>query len=261
MIQIRHLTKIFNKGTPDEKIALNDLSLDIQDGDFICMIGANGSGKSTLLKCLSGALICEQGSILMDGKDITLESQHRRAHEIGHLFQDPMAGSAPHMSVEENLALAAKNGGWLSIIREKDRKQFKEKLAALNMGLEDKLSVQVGSLSGGMRQALTLVMNTIRKPKLLLLDEHTAALDPQSAEKVLELTEKTVTENDLTCLMVTHNMQTALDLGNRLIMMHDGKIILDLGKEEKEKLSVEDLIEMFRSSTKKDLLNDRMLLL
>ena len=261
MIQIKHLTKIFNEGTPDKKIALNDLSLDIRDGDFICMIGANGSGKSTLLKCLSGALICEQGSILMDGKDITFESQHRRANEIGHLFQDPMAGSAPHMSVEENLALAAKNGGWLSIIREKDRKQFKEKLAALNMGLEDKLSVQVGSLSGGMRQALTLVMNTIRKPKLLLLDEHTAALDPQSAEKVLELTEKTITENDLTCLMVTHNMQTALDLGNRLIMMHDGKIILDLGKEEKEKLSVEDLIEMFRSSTKKDLLNDRMLLL
>ena len=261
MIQIKHLTKIFNEGTPDKKIALNDLCLDIRDGDFICMIGANGSGKSTLLKCLSGALICEQGSILMDGKDITFESQHRRANEIGHLFQDPMAGSAPHMSVEENLALAAKNGGWLSIIREKDRKQFKEKLAALNMGLEDKLSVQVGSLSGGMRQALTLVMNTIRKPKLLLLDEHTAALDPQSAEKVLELTEKTITENDLTCLMVTHNMQTALDLGNRLIMMHDGKIILDLGKEEKEKLSVEDLIEMFRSSTKKDLLNDRMLLL
>ncbi|MBQ6216588.1 MAG: ATP-binding cassette domain-containing protein [Erysipelotrichaceae bacterium] len=261
MIQVRHLTKIFNEGSIDEKKALDDLSLDIRDGDFICMIGANGSGKSTLLKCLSGALICEEGSIVMDGKDITLDSQHKRAHEIGHLFQDPMAGSAPHMSVEENLALAAKNGGWLSFIKEKDRKQFKEKLSALDMGLEDKLSVPVGSLSGGMRQALTLVMNTIRKPKLLLLDEHTAALDPQSAAKVLELTEKAVSDKKLTCLMVTHNMQTALDLGNRLIMMHEGKIVLDLNKEEKEKLTVEDLIAMFRSSTKKDLQNDRMLLL
>ena len=260
MIQVRHLNKIFNEKTVNEKRAIDDLSLTIDDGDFICMIGANGSGKSTLLQCLSGALISESGSILMDGKDITLDSQHRRADQIGHLFQDPLAGTAPHMSVEENLSLAAKTGDWFSLISDHDRELFREKLASLDMGLEDKLDVNVGTLSGGMRQALALVMNTIRRPKLLLLDEHTAALDPQSAAKVLELTEKTVDENQLTCIMVTHDMQTALELGNRLIMMHEGRIILDLNKEEKEKLSVEDLIKMFRSRTKEDLFNDRMLL-
>ena len=260
MIQISHLTKIFNKGTVNEKIAINDLSLNIQDGEFICMIGANGSGKSTLLNCLSGAILCEKGNIVMDDKDITLSLQHERASDIGYLFQDPMAGTAPHMTIEENLALAAKSGGWLSRISAKDRELFRKKLESLNMGLENKLKMKVGVLSGGMRQALTLIMNTIRRPKLLLLDEHTAALDPQSAEKILQLTEKTVEEGKLTCIMVTHNMQTAIDVGDRLIMMHEGRIILDLNKEEKEKMTVDTLRQLFKQNTAESLDNDRMLL-
>ncbi len=260
MIQISHLTKIFNKGTVNEKIAINDLSLNIQDGEFICMIGANGSGKSTLLNCLSGAILCEKGNIVMDDKDITLSLQHERASDIGYLFQDPMAGTAPHMTIEENLALAAKSGGWLSRISAKDRELFRKKLESLNMGLENKLKMEVGVLSGGMRQALTLIMNTIRRPKLLLLDEHTAALDPQSAEKILQLTEKTVEEGKLTCIMVTHNMQTAIDIGDRLIMMHEGRIILDLNKEEKEKMTVVTLRQLFKQNAAESLDNDRMLL-
>ena len=260
MIQISHLTKIFNKGTVNEKIAINDLSLNIQDGEFICMIGANGSGKSTLLNCLSGAILCEKGNIVMDDKDITLSLQHERASDIGYLFQDPMAGTAPHMTIEENLALAAKSGGWLSRISAKDRELFRKKLESLNMGLENKLKMEVGVLSGGMRQALTLIMNTICRPKLLLLDEHTAALDPQSAEKILQLTEKTVEEGKLTCIMVTHNMQTAIDIGDRLIMMHEGRIILDLNKEEKEKMTVDTLRQLFKQNAAKSLDNDRMLL-
>ena len=260
MIQISHLTKIFNKGTVNEKIAINDLSLNIQDGEFICMIGANGSGKSTLLNCLSGAILCEKGNIVMDDKDITLSLQHERASDIGYLFQDPMAGTAPHMTIEENLALAAKSGGWLSRISTEDRELFRKKLESLNMGLENKLKMEVGVLSGGMRQALTLIMNTIRRPKLLLLDEHTAALDPQSAEKILQLTEKTVEEGKLTCIMVTHNMQTAIDVGDRLIMMHEGRIILDLNKEEKEKMTVDALRQLFKQNAAESLDNDRMLL-
>ncbi len=260
MIQISHLTKIFNKGTVNEKIAINDLSLNIQDGEFICMIGANGSGKSTLLNCLSGAILCEKGNIVMDDKDITLSLQHERASDIGYLFQDPMAGTAPHMTIEENLALAAKSGGWLSMISTEDRELFRKKLESLNMGLENKLKMEVGVLSGGMRQALTLIMNTIRRPKLLLLDEHTAALDPQSAEKILQLTEKTVEEGKLTCIMVTHNMQTAIDVGDRLIMMHEGRIILDLNKEEKEKMTVDTLRQLFKQNAAESLDNDRMLL-
>ncbi len=260
MIEIRHLTKIFNKGTVNEKVALDDISLTISDSDFICIIGANGSGKSTLLNCLSGAIISEEGDIIMDGRNITLLLQHERADDIGHLFQDPMAGTAPHMTVEENLALAAKSGGWLSTVKENDRQYYMEKLKELNMGLEHKLKMEVGVLSGGMRQALTLVMNTIRKPKLLLLDEHTAALDPQSAQKVLELTKRTVEEKNITCVMITHNMQTALDLGNRLIMMHEGKIIVDLNKEEKGKMTIDDLRKLFRSRSHSDINNDRMLL-
>lgn len=260
MIQISHLTKIFNKGTVNEKIAINDLSLNIQDGEFICMIGANGSGKSTLLNCLSGAILCEKGNIVMDDKDITLSLQHERASDIGYLFQDPMAGTAPHMTIEENLALAAKSGGWLSRISTEDRELFRKKLESLNMGLENKLKMEVGVLSGGMRQALTLIMNTIRRPKLLLLDEHTAALDPQSAEKILQLTEKTVEEGKLTCIMVTHNMQTAIDIGDRLIMMHEGRIILDLNKEEKEKMTVDTLRQLFKQNAAESLNNDRMLL-
>lgn len=260
MIEIRNMTKVFNEGTVNEKIALSDIDLIINDSDFICMIGSNGSGKSTLLNCLSGAIIPEKGNIIMDGKDITLLPQHQRAHDIGHLFQDPMAGTAPHMTIEENLALAAKNGGWLSRISEKDRKMFKEKLLRLDMGLEDKLKMEVGVLSGGMRQALTLVMNTIKTPKLLLLDEHTAALDPQTADKVLKMTKDCIEEKKITCVMITHNMQTALQMGNRLIMMDDGKIILDLSKEEKEKLSIDDLRDLFRQRSKRELDDERMIL-
>ncbi|MBR5341997.1 MAG: ATP-binding cassette domain-containing protein [Erysipelotrichaceae bacterium] len=261
MIEIRNITKLFNEGTVNEKIAIDNLSLTINDGDFICMIGANGSGKSTLLNCLSGSLIPESGNIIMDGKDITLLSQHDRAHEIGHLFQDPLAGTAPHMTMEENLALAAKTGGWLARINDKDRAYFKEKLKKLDMDLESKLKMEVGVLSGGMRQALTLIMATINTPKILLLDEHTAALDPQTAEKVLEITAETIEEKNLTCVMITHNMQTAIDMGNRLIMMNNGKIILDLNKEEKEKMSVDDLRDLFRKNAEMELDNDRMLLL
>ena len=261
MIEIKNITKLFNEGTVNEKIAIDNLSLTINDGDFICMIGANGSGKSTLLNCLSGSLIPETGNIIMDGKDITLLSQHDRAHEIGHLFQDPLAGTAPHMTMEENLALAAKTGGWLARINDKDRAYFKEKLKKLDMDLESKLKMEVGVLSGGMRQALTLIMATINTPKILLLDEHTAALDPQTAEKVLEITAETIEEKNLTCVMITHNMQTAIDMGNRLIMMNNGKIILDLNKEEKEKMSVDDLRDLFRKNAEMELDNDRMLLL
>ena len=261
MIEIRNMTKIFNEGTVNEKTAIDDLSLSIEDGDFICMIGANGSGKSTLLNCLSGAIIPETGNIIMDGKDITLLTQHERAHEIGHLFQDPMAGTAPHMTIEENLALAAKNGSWLSRISDEDRRFFMEKLQKLDMDLENKLKMEVGVLSGGMRQALTLIMNTIKTPKLLLLDEHTAALDPETADKVLRLTRETVEEKNITCVMITHNMQTAIDMGNRLIMMNQGKIILDLDRKEKEKMSVDELRSLFRRNTSTQLDDDRMLLL
>jgi putative ABC transport system ATP-binding protein len=261
MIEIRNMTKIFNEGTVNEKTALDDLNLTINDGDFICMIGANGSGKSTLLNCLSGAIIPEKGNIIMDGKDITLLTQHERAHEIGHLFQDPMAGTAPHMTIEENLALAAKNGSWLSKISESDRSFFREKLKKLDMDLENRLKTEVGVLSGGMRQALTLIMNTIKTPKLLLLDEHTAALDPETADKVLKLTKETVDEKNITCVMITHNMQTAIDMGNRLIMMNEGKIILDLNKEEKEKMSIDELRDLFRLNTSSQLDDDRMILL
>ena len=261
MIEIRNMTKIFNEGTVNEKIAIEDLNLRIEDGDFICMIGANGSGKSTLLNCLSGAIIPEKGNIIMDGKDITLSSQHERAHEIGHLFQDPMAGTAPHMTIEENLALAAKKGSWLSKISNEDRRFFIKKLKRLDMDLENKLKMQVGILSGGMRQALTLIMNTIKTPRLLLLDEHTAALDPETADKVLKLTKETIEEKKITCVMITHNMQTAIDMGNRLIMMNGGKIILDLDQSEKEKMNVDELRALFRINTSSQLDDDRMLLL
>ncbi len=261
MIEIRNMTKIYNQGTVNEKTAIDDLSLTICDGDFICLIGANGSGKSTLLNCLSGADIPEEGNIVMDGKDITLKTQHERAHEIGHLFQDPMAGTAPHMTIEENLALAAKTGSWIAKITDKDRVFFEEKLKKLDMGLESRLRTQVGVLSGGMRQALTLIMNTIRTPKLLLLDEHTAALDPETAEKVLSLTKETVDEKHITCVMITHNMQTAIDMGSRLIMMNEGKIILDLAQEQKEKMSVDELRSLFKIHSGTQLDDDRMLLL
>ena len=260
MLDIRGITLTFNKGTVNEKVAISDLSLNVNDGDFITIIGANGAGKSTLFNAIGGTFITDSGSIVLDGKDITLTPEHKRARSIGRLFQDPMKGSAPGMTIEENLALAAGHGGWLSAISKKDKERFKQCLRQLNMGLEDRMQQPVGLLSGGQRQALTLMMATINPPKLLLLDEHTAALDPATAEKVLELTRSIVEENRLTCMMITHNMQSALELGNRTIMMNAGRIIYDVSGEEREGLTVSDLLERFRETSGKALDNDRMLL-
>ena len=260
MLDIKNISITFNKGTVNEKTALTRLSLNVPEGDFITVIGANGAGKSTLFNAVCGTFITDEGHIVLDGEDITLTPEHIRARSIGRLFQDPMKGSAPGMTIEENLALAAGHGGWLSTVSKADKKLFREKLSELNMGLEDRMDNPVGLLSGGQRQALTLMMATIHPPKLLLLDEHTAALDPATAEKVLELTEKIVAEEHLTCLMVTHNMQSALDLGNRTVMMDRGNIIYDVKGKERENLTVPDLLEKFREASGKALDNDRMLL-
>ena len=253
MLEISHISKTFNPGTANAKKAIDDLSLSVAEGDFITVIGANGAGKSTLFNAIAG-------SFSLDGKDITLMPEHKRAKSIGRLFQDPMRGTAPGMTIEENLALAAGHGGWLSRVSKSDKKLFRDKLALLEMGLEDRMSQPVGLLSGGQRQALTLMMATFNPPKLLLLDEHTAALDPATAEKVLTLTKSIVSENNLTCLMITHNMQSALELGNRTIMMHGGNIIFDAEGEERSKLTVQDLLGKFKENAGKELDNDRMLL-
>lgn len=260
MLELSKLKMVFLKGTPDEKLALNNLSLTVNDGDFITIIGANGAGKSTLFNAIAGTYLTEEGSIVLDGKDITSMPEHQRAKLIGRLFQDPMRGSAPGMTIEENLALAAGHGGWFSTLSKKDKKLFREKLSLLGMGLEDRMNQQVGLLSGGQRQALTLMMATINPPKILLLDEHTAALDPGTAEKVLNLTTQIVDENKITCLMITHNMQSALELGNRTIMMDSGRIIYDVANEERNGLTVQDLLDKFKSSVGQNLDNDRMLL-
>ena len=260
MLKLNHVSLTFNQGTQDEKKAIDDVTLHVKKGDFISIIGANGAGKSTLFNVIAGTFITDSGNIYLDDKDITLTEEHIRSRVIGRLFQDPMKGSAPGMSIEENLALAAGSGGWFQRTSKADRERFREKLAELNMGLEDRMQQQVGLLSGGQRQALTLLMATFNAPKLLLLDEHTAALDPATAEKVLELTENIVAEEKITCMMVTHNMQSALDLGNRTIMMDNGKVIFDVSGEERSKLTVADLLEQFRKVSGKALDNDRMLL-
>jgi len=260
MLKIEHISKTFNPGTVNAKLALDDLSIEVKKEDFISIIGANGAGKSTLFNAISGNFITDSGKIYLDNTDITVMAEHKRARTIGRLYQDPMRGSAPGMTIEENLALAAGHGGWLSTISHKDRELFREQLSLLNMGLEDRMHHPVGLLSGGQRQALTLMMATINPPKLLLLDEHTAALDPATAEKVLELTKKIVEEQKLTCMMVTHNMQSALDLGNRTIMMDHGKIIYDVSGEERKGLTINDLLAKFKEASGKALDNDRMLL-
>ena len=260
MLDISHISKTFNPGTVNAKKALNDLSLRVEDGEFVTIIGANGAGKSTLFNAISGSFITDTGSITLDGTDLTLLPEYRRAKEIGRLFQDPMHGSAPGMSIEENLALAAGKGGWLSRVSRADREEFRARLSLLGMGLEDRMQQPVGLLSGGQRQALTLMMATFNPPKLLLLDEHTAALDPASAEKVLGITQQIVAENRLTCLMVTHNMQSALDLGSRTIMMDRGRVIFDVKGEKRRGLSIADLMEQFKLAAGKALDNDRMLL-
>ena len=260
MLTLSDVKMVFFKGTPDEKVALNNLSLEVNQGDFITIIGANGAGKSTLFNAIAGTYLTDEGRILLEDNDITAMPEHKRARFIGRLFQDPMKGSAPGMSIEENLALAAGHGGWFSTISKKDKKLFREKLALLGMGLEDRMNSPVGLLSGGQRQALTLMMATINPPKILLLDEHTAALDPGTAEKVLNLTNQIVDENKITCLMITHNMQSALDLGNRTIMMDKGRVVYDVANEERSGLTVPYLLEKFKISVGENLDNDRMLL-
>ena len=261
MLDVRNSTLTFNPSTTDEKRALDDLSLHAEHGDFISIIGANGAGKSTLFNAIAGSFLTDSGEILLDGEDITLMPEHKRAKRIGRLFQDPMRGSAPGMTIEENLALAAGTGGWLSHVTRAEKQRFRDRVALLGMGLEDRMRQPVGLLSGGQRQALTLMMATFHPPKLLLLDEHTAALDPGTAEKVLTLTKQIVQENGLTCLMITHNMLSALELGNRTIMMHRGRIVMDVSGAERDALTVNDLLQRFKDSAGSALDNDRMLLI
>ncbi|MBO4890205.1 MAG: ATP-binding cassette domain-containing protein [Lachnospiraceae bacterium] len=260
MLKIDNISKTFNPGTVNEKKALTGLSLQVDDGDFISIIGANGAGKSTLFNAIAGSFLTDSGSITLDGEDITLTPEHIRARSIGRLFQDPLKGTAPDMSIEENLALAAGSGGWLSRISKNERRMLRDKVALLGMGLEDRMDSPVGLLSGGQRQALTLMMATINPPKLLLLDEHTAALDPEASAKVMELTERIASENHLTCLVITHNMQSALSQGNRTLMMDEGNIIFDMSGQERSEMTVEGLLERFRARSGRDLDNDRMLL-
>ena len=265
MLQLIDISKTFNRGTVNEKTALSHLNLDVKDGDFITIIGSNGAGKSTMFNAICGTFFVDDGAVILDGQDITYEHDFARSKYIGHLFQDPMKGTAPHMSIEENLALAylrasGGRGRIFSRVSKKEKELFREKLALLDMGLEDRMKNPVGLLSGGQRQALTLLMATLITPKILLLDEHTAALDPATAEKVLNLTKKIVAENHLTCLMITHNMQSALELGNRTIMLNSGNIILDLEGEERDGLTVDDLLEKFKEGVGAQLDNDRMLL-
>ena len=260
MLKLCGISKTFHPGTVDAKLALDQVTLHVKPGDFISIIGANGAGKSTLFNAICGSFYTDAGTIFLDGKNITMQPEHRRAKQIGRLFQDPLRGSAPDMSIEENLYLAAGRGGWLSRITAADKKAFRDRLSLLGMGLESRMKQPVGLLSGGQRQALTLLMATYQAPKLLLLDEHTAALDPGTAEKVLALTRSIVEENRITCLMITHNMQSALELGNRTLMMDRGKIIYDVSGEERARLTIRDLTDRFRQASGKALDNDRMLL-
>lgn len=265
MLKLEGVSKTFYPGTVNEKRALNKVSLHLAPGDFATVVGSNGAGKSTLFNAICGVFYADEGSILLGGEDVTFKPEYRRSREIGRLFQDPMKGTAPHMTIEENLSLAylrtAKNqNAFFARVGKKDRDFFREQLAMLDMGLEDRMKQPVGLLSGGQRQALTLLMATMVPPLLLLLDEHTAALDPATAEKVLELTKKIVAKNHTTCLMVTHNMQQALTMGNRTLMMDDGRIVFDVKGEERSRMTVPDLLEKFRIGAGKELDNDRILL-
>lgn len=265
MLKISHISKTFNPGTVNERKALSDLSLELADGDFATIVGSNGAGKSTLFNAIAGTFYTDDGFIELDGRDITFEKEHVRSRYIGRLFQDPLMGTAPNMTIGENLSVAylrasAGRKGIFSRISKKEKELFRKQLEMLNMGLEERMSSPVGLLSGGQRQALTLLMATIVTPKLLLLDEHTAALDPATASKVLELTKKIVRERHITCLMVTHNMKQALELGDRTLMMADGRIVLDVNGEERSHMKVEDLLQQFAQNAGKSLDNDRILL-
>ncbi len=263
MIKLSNVYKTFNRGTINEKVALENLNLELKEGDFVTVIGGNGAGKSTMLNMIAGVYPIDAGTILLDHVDISRSPEFERAKLLGRVFQDPMMGTAADMEIQENLALAYRRGkrrglGWG--IRHDEKKLYRETLKTLNLGLENRMSSKVGLLSGGQRQALTLLMATLQKPKLLLLDEHTAALDPKTAKKVLELTAEIVDKNHLTALMVTHNMKDAINYGNRLIMMHNGRIIYDVEGEEKKSLKVEDLLKKFELSSGEEFANDRMLL-
>ncbi len=263
MLEVRNIFKTFNKGTINEKHALNGVNLTMNDGDFITVIGGNGAGKSTLLNAIAGAWFIDSGEILIDGEDITHLPEHKRAAYVGRVFQDPMMGTAATMQIEENMALAARRGKKRGLglgITKKERESYKEQLKVLDLGLEERLTAKVGLLSGGQRQALTLLMAVLNKPKLLLLDEHTAALDPKTAANVLELSDKFISEGNLTALMVTHNMKDAIAHGNRLIMMNAGKIILDISGEDKKKLTVDDLLAEFSKASGAEFASDRALL-
>lgn len=263
MLKIENISKVFNAGTVNEKVALDGLSLTLESGDFVTVIGGNGAGKSTLLNSVAGTYSVDEGKIFIDETDVTKLPEYKRAKYIGRVFQDPMVGTAADMWIEENMALAMKRGkkrGFSWAIKNADRKHFKELLSQLDLGLENRLSTKVGLLSGGQRQAITLLMASMNQPKLLLLDEHTAALDPKTAAKVLDITNKIVEQNNLTTLMITHNMSDAIKHGNRLIMMSDGKIILDIKGEEKKNLTVGDLLKKFEEASGSKLENDRMLL-
>ena len=263
MLEIRNVSKTFNANTINEKKALRDLSLTLEDGDFVTVIGGNGAGKSTLLNAICGTWRVDCGEIIIDGKDVTNTPEHKRAKFLGRVFQDPMMGTAADMEIQENLALAQRRGkvrglGWG--ISKKERAEYRELLSTLGLGLEDRMTSKVGLLSGGQRQAVTLLMAAMAEPKLLLLDEHTAALDPKTAEKVLEITDDIVTKNHLTTLMITHNMRDAIKHGNRLIMMHEGRVVVDVSGDEKKSLTVEDLLELFTKASGKEFSNDRTIL-
>ena len=260
MLKLKNISKTFNPGTVNEKLALSDVSLQLEAGDFVTILGSNGAGKSTLFGAIAGSFVVDSGSILLDGQNITNLPDYRRSKYIGRLFQDPLKGTAPNMTIEENLALAylraSERRSPFSMVTAADRRDFRERLAMLDLGLEDRMDHPVGLLSGGQRQALTLLMATLVTPKLLLLDEHTAALDPATAEKVLDLTARIVAENNITCLMITHNIPSALNLGNRTIMMNSGKIVMELAGEKRKSMTAEDLLKAFHSQ---GMTNDRIL--
>ena len=263
MLKLTEIRKTFNAGTINEKRALRGLSLQLNEGDFVTVIGGNGAGKSTMLNAIAGVWSIDEGSILIDDINVTRLPEHKRARYLGRVFQDPMTGTAAGMQIEENLALAARRGGRRSLkpgITQKERQEYKEKLKILDLGLEERLTAKVGLLSGGQRQALTLLMATLKKPKVLLLDEHTAALDPKTAAKVLDATDKIIERDNLTAIMITHNMKDAIAHGNRLIMMHEGDIIYDVSGEEKKNLKVSDLLQKFEQASGGELANDRMIL-
>lgn len=262
-LEIQDIHKVFNRGTINEKVALNGVNLNLNPGDFVTIIGGNGAGKSTTLNAIAGVWPIDSGKIIIDGTDITSLPEHKRAKYLGRVFQDPMTGTAATMDIEENMAIALRRGEKRTLcwgVSREDRELFREKLQTLGLGLEDRMTSKVGLLSGGQRQAITLLMAALKQPKLLLLDEHTAALDPKTAAKVLEISDKIIAENQLTAMMVTHNMKDAIVHGNRLIMMHEGKVIYDVAGEEKKNLQVKDLLAKFEEVSGGEFANDRMML-